>query len=153
MHMKFETENPKQTPETMLRTESESEKSNMVTWRPFWKWQWKSIDFYPYTQVLCYLTLELIFKAKLQVEPGNQKILDGHQAAILEVTSLKINRLLPVATTICVWNLKLKFQSKLDLCSGNHVVYRRTDGQTDGQTRWIWYTPSNFIGQGYNSSQ
>ena len=33
----------------------------------------------------------------------------------------------------CIWNLKLKFQSKLDLCSGNHVVYRQTDGQTDGQ--------------------
>ena len=27
----------------------------------------------------------------------------------------------------CIWNLKLKFQSKLDLCSGNHVVYRQTD--------------------------
>ena len=37
----------------------------------------------------------------------------------------------------CIWNLKLKFQSKLDLCSGNHVVYR----QTDGRTRWIQYTP------------
>ena len=31
----------------------------------------------------------------------------------------------------CTWNLKLKFQSKLDLCSGNHVVYRQTDGRTD----------------------
>ena len=41
----------------------------------------------------------------------------------------------------CIWNLKLKFQSKLDLCSGNHVVYRRTDGQTDRRTRWIQYTP------------
>ena len=45
----------------------------------------------------------------------------------------------------CIWNLQLKFQSKLDLCSGNHVVYRqtdgRTDGQTDGRTRWIQYTP------------
>ena len=45
----------------------------------------------------------------------------------------------------CIWNLKLKFQSKLDLCSGNHVVYRQTDGQTDrrtdGRTRWIQYTP------------
>ena len=37
----------------------------------------------------------------------------------------------------CIWNLKLKFQSKLDLCSGNHVVYR----QTDRRTRWIQYTP------------
>ena len=45
----------------------------------------------------------------------------------------------------CIWSLKLKFQRKLDLCSGNHVVYRRTDGRTDrrtdGRTRWIQYTP------------
>ena len=45
----------------------------------------------------------------------------------------------------CIWNLKLKFQSKLDLCSGNHVVYRQTDGwtdrRTDRRTRWIQYTP------------
>ena len=49
--------------------------------------------------------------------------------------------------SICLWNLKLKFQSKLDLCSGNHVVYRRTDGRT----RWIQDTPSpfNFVGRGY----
>ena len=31
----------------------------------------------------------------------------------------------------CIWNLKLKFQSKLDLSSGNHVVYRQTDRRTD----------------------
>ena len=49
----------------------------------------------------------------------------------------------------CIWSLKLKFQSKLDLCSGNHAVYRQTDGRTDGRTdrrtdgrtRWIQYTP------------
>ena len=53
----------------------------------------------------------------------------------------------------CIWNLKLKFQSKLDLCSGNHVVYRQTDGRTDGRTRWIQYTlHSNFVGRGYNYS-
>ena len=70
----------------------------------------------------------------------------------------------------CIWNLKLKFQRKLDLCSGNHVVYRQTDGQTDGRTRWIQYTPpptslgggitvyppppppSNFIGRGYKDN-
>ena len=59
----------------------------------------------------------------------------------------------------CIWNLKLKFQSKLDLCSGNHVVYRQTDGRTDGRTRWSQYTPpphppppnSNFVGQGYKN--
>ena len=53
----------------------------------------------------------------------------------------------------CIWNLKLKFQSKLDLCSGNHAVYRQTDGQTDRRTRWIQYTPpSNFVGRGYKYS-
>ena len=41
----------------------------------------------------------------------------------------------------CIRNLKFKFQSKLDLCSGNHVVYRQTDGRTDRRTRWIQYTP------------
>ena len=59
----------------------------------------------------------------------------------------------------CIWNLKLKFERKLDLCSRNHVVYRqtdrrtdrRTDGRMDGRTRWIQYTPlSNFVGRGYN---
>ena len=43
--------------------------------------------------------------------------------------------------SICIWNLKLKFQRKLDLCSGNRVVYRQTDRRTDGRTRWIQYTP------------
>ena len=57
--------------------------------------------------------------------------------------------------SICIWNLKLTFQSKLDLCSGNHVVYRqtdrRTDGQTDGRTRWIQYTPApTSLGRGIN---
>ena len=57
----------------------------------------------------------------------------------------------------CIWNLKLKFQSKLDLCSGNHVVYRQTDGRTDGQTDRRTdkvnpvYPPSNFVGRGYNN--
>ena len=41
----------------------------------------------------------------------------------------------------CIWSLKLKFQRKLDLYSGNHVVYRQTDRRTDGRTRWIQYTP------------
>ena len=49
----------------------------------------------------------------------------------------------------CIWNLKLKFQSKLDLCSGNHVVYRQTDRRTDGRTRWIQYTPPpTSLGEG-----
>ena len=47
----------------------------------------------------------------------------------------------PWPPSTCIWNLKLKFQSKLDLCSGKHVVYRRTDGRADRRTRWFQYTP------------
>ena len=39
---------------------------------------------------------EFIFKTKLKLESGNQKIQYGCQAAILKLTSLKINRLLPI---------------------------------------------------------
>ena len=53
----------------------------------------------------------------------------------------------------CIWNLKLKFQTKLDLCSGNHVVYRQTDRWTDGRTRWIQYTPPpTSLGRGIMKS-
>ena len=55
----------------------------------------------------------------------------------------------------CIWNLKFKFQSKLDLCSGNHVVYRQTDGQTDGRTDGQGESsipPSNFVGRGYKNN-
>ena len=56
----------------------------------------------------------------------------------------------------CIWNLKLKFQSKLDLCSGNHVVYRQTDGRTDrrtdGRTDKVnpVYPPPTSLGGGIN---
>ena len=138
--------------------------------------------FYQYMQEMCCRFLDLKFNAKLKLESGNQKIQYGHQAAILKVKYLKINRLLSIHTsnvllkfgldiqsqtevkspetekskmsarrplwkwhrwksigfcpwpsTICIWNFKLKFQSKLELRSGNHVAYRRTDRQTDGQ--------------------
>ena len=57
--------------------------------------------------------------------------------------------------SICIWNLKLKFQSKLDLCSGNHVVYRQTDRRTDWRTDKVnpVYPPSNFVGWGYKNQQ
>ena len=76
MYMKFETEITKQTsytPETMppnLTTKI----FNMAARWPCWKWhQWISIGFYPYTHVMCYWNLELLFKAKLRLESGNQK--------------------------------------------------------------------------------
>ena len=145
MHMKFEIEIPKQTWLTLWKPchlqSPETEKSNMAARRPFWKWRsWKSIGFYPYTEVLCHRSLKLIFKAKVRLESGNQKIQYGRQAAILKVTSLKINRLLPIATI----NMHLKFE--IEIPKQTWLMLRKlcrlqTDGRTDRRTRWIQYTP------------
>ena len=53
--------------------------------------------------------MELIFKAKLNLECGNKKIQNGHQAAILKVTSLKVDRLLPMTTI----NTHMKFEIEI----------------------------------------
>ena len=50
----------------------------------------------------------------------------------------------------CIWNLKLKFQRKLELCSGNHVD-ETTHGRTDGQGESS-IPPYNFVGRGYNKN-
>ena len=54
---------------------------------------------------MCYLSLDLMLKAKLKLESRNWKIQYGRQVAILEVTLLKIDRLLSIYTD----NLRLKF--------------------------------------------
>ena len=101
---------------------------------PFWKWHCrKSIGFFPCTQVMCQWTLDLILKAKLKLESGNWKIQYGRQAAILNVTSHKINRLLPIATH----NMHMKFESEIP--KQTWVTLRKpcrlqTDRQTDGQS-------------------
>ena len=160
--------------QSQTKVSPETKKSNMAARRPFRKWhRWKSIGSYPYIQVLCHLSLEWIFKAKLKLESGKQKIQYGCLVAILKLTLLKINRILHIYISIvllkfgvdiqsqtkvrvwkpkksnmatrqpfwkwrcwksigfclwapwtCIWSLKLKFQSKLDLHSGNHVNYR-----------------------------
>ena len=146
----------------------------MAARRTFWKWHcWLSIRYFPYTQVMCYWNLDFIFNAKLKLESGNWKMQYGHQAAILKVTLVKIDRLFSTHTcnllqkfgldiqshtkvkspetgksnmaarqpfwkwhhwkstgfgpwpqTTCIWNFKLKFQSKLELCSENHATHR-----------------------------
>ena len=125
MHMKFEIDIPKQTWVTLPKPCCpETEKSNMATRQPFRKWgHWKSIGSYPYTWALCHWSLELIFKAKLKIETGNQNIQYGRQAAILKVTSLKINRLLPIyIKVLCHLSLELIFGAKLKLESGNKKI-------------------------------
>ena len=54
----------------------------------------------------------------------------------------------------CIWNFKLKFQSKLDLFSGNHVVYRQTDGRTDRRTDKVnpVYPPPTSLAGGYDKT-
>ena len=136
MHIKYEIEIPNRV--TLLKPCHRQSPANMAARRPFCKWHyWKSTGFFPYTQVMSRWSLNLIFKAKIKLESGNRKIQHGCQVAILKVTSLKINRLLPTDTNTRIWNFKLKFQSKFELRSGNHVVYRR-------QLHWVGVWISNF---------
>ena len=163
----------------------------MATRRPFWKWRrWKSIGFCLWPPSTCIWSLKLKFQSKLDLHSGNhatyivqkRKIQYGRRAAILKMTLLKINRILPIYISIvplkfevdiqsqsevrvwkpknqmwppgghfesdvaansigfclwppstCIWNLKLKFQSKIWLVP-RKPCRLQTDGQTDRRT-------------------
>ena len=97
--------------QSQTKVSPETKKSNMATRRPFWKWhRWKSIGSYPYIQVLCHFSL--IFKAKLKLESGNQKIQYGCLAAILKLTLLKINRLLHIYISLVLLKFGVDNQSQ-----------------------------------------
>ena len=103
---------------------------------------------------MCQWSLDLIFEAKLKLESGNWKIQYGRQAAILKVTSLKINRLLAIATNY----MHMKFE--IEIPRQTRVMLRKpyrlqTDGQTDRQTDKVnpVYPATNFVGRGYMISQ
>ena len=100
-----------------------------------------------------YCSLDLTFKAKLKFESRNRKIQHCHQVAILKVTSLKINMLLPIVT-----NMHMKFEIEIPKQSWVTLwkpCRLQTNGQTDIRTRWIQYTlppaptTTNFVGRGY----
>ena len=98
---------------SQTKVSPETKKSNMATRRPFWKWhRWKSIGSYPYIQVLCHLSLELIFKAKLKLESGNKKIQYGCLAVTLKLTLLKINRVLHIYISIVLLKFGVHIQSQ-----------------------------------------
>ena len=102
--------------QSQTKVSPETKKSNMAARRPFWKWHhWKSIGSYPYIQVLCHLSLELIFKAKLKLESGNKKIQYGCLAAILELTLLKINRPLQIYISIVLLKFGVDNQSQTNV--------------------------------------
>ena len=66
-------------------------------------------------QTMCCRSLDLKFIAKLKLESVNQKIQYGHQAAILEVTYLKINRLLSIHTSNVLLKFGFDIQSQTDV--------------------------------------
>ena len=87
------------------------------------------------------LKFEVDIQSQSKVKsPETKKFQYGRQAAILKVTSLKMNRLLPMATI----NMHMKFE--IEITKQTWLMLRKpchlqTDGQTDGRTRWIQYTP------------
>ena len=99
--------------QSQSKVSPETKKFNMAARRPFWKWRrWKSIGSYPYIYVLCHLSLQVIFKAKLKLESRNQKFQYGCLAAILELTLLKINRLLHIYISIVPFKFGVDIQSQ-----------------------------------------
>ena len=81
--------------------------------------------------------------------PETKKIQYGRQAAILKVTSLKINRLLPMATI----NMHMKFE--IEIPKETWLMLRKpcrlqTDERTDGQGESS-IPPPTSLGGGINS--
>ena len=68
--------------------------------------------------------------------------------AILKVTSLKINKLLSMATN----NIYMKFEIEIPKQT-QFMLWKpcrlQTDGRTDGQGEFTIPPPSNFVGRGY----
>ena len=103
-------------------------------------------------QVLCYW-VDILSQTKVRVQKP-KKIQYGHQAAILKVTSLKMYRLLSMATI----NMHIEFGIEIPQQTWRLLqkpCRLRTDGRTDRQTdrriRWFQYTPNppNFVGRGF----
>ena len=124
----------------MAPTGFRKEKSNMAARRPFWKWShWKSKGSYPYTQVLCYWSLELT----------TEKYNRAARQPFWKWRHWKsISVLLPIDTI----NMHMKFE--IEIPKQTRLMLRKpcclqTDGQMDGWTRLIQFTPSKFIGWGY----
>ena len=105
---------------------------------------WKSIGFYPYTQVFCYWSLEWIFKAKLKLESGNQKNPIWPPGGHFETdVAEKQWAFLPMATI----NMHMKFEVEIPKQTLKTML--STDRQTDKMNP-VYIPPSNFIGWGYN---
>ena len=82
--------------------DNRNETSTMATRHPFGKWhRSKSIAFYPYTQVLHYWSLLLLFKAKLKLESRKHKKTIWPPGDYFE-SEVPENQ--PQPQTTCTWN-------------------------------------------------
>ena len=152
MHIKFETEFQSKLglccQNHVAYRVQKPKKSNMATKQPFIKWgNWKLIGPYSYTQVLSHWSFEFIFKAKLKLESGNQKIQYGCQVAILKVMPLKINRLLFMTTINMHTKFEIEIPKQTWLMPWKPCLLYRwpAGGRPAGlasRTRWIQYTPT-----------
>ena len=114
------------------------------SWRP----HHPDFEIFDGSRLIQPLSLELIFKATLKLEYGNKKIQYGHQVAILKVMSLKINRLLSMAT------INMHIQFEVEIPKETWLMLRKpcrlqTDGWTDGRQGESSIPSSNFVGRGY----
>ena len=114
----------------------------MATRQPFWKrHSWKSIGFCLQPQRTCTWNLKLKFQSKLNLRSGNhaaytvQKPINqyGHQAAILKMTLLKINRLLPIYTSIGPLKFRVHIQSQTTV-----GVWKTKQGKSEGFESCDW---------------
>ena len=101
----------------------ETKKSDKVARRPFWKsFRWKSIGPYPYIQVLCHLSLELIFKAKLKLVPKPKNPIWPPFGPFWKSCRWKSISSYPHIQVLCHLSLELIFKAKLKLKSGNQKI-------------------------------
>ena len=119
-----------------LNWESRNKKFNVVTRQPFLKWHhWKINRLPPIhtSNVLLKFGLDIqsqtigVQKPKNPIcPPGSHFESDRHHWKSLSFC--------PQLQTTCIWNLTFKFQSKLNLCSGNHATYRvkKQQGKSEG---------------------
>ena len=126
--------------QSQSKVSPETKKSNMAARRPLWKWpHWKSIGFclWPYIRDLMVSIVPLKFAVDIQsqskVRDRKPKIQYGHQAAILKVISLKINKLLHMAT------IYMHMEFEFEIPKQTWLMLRKpcrlqTDGRTDGRT-------------------
>ena len=119
--------NSSYTPETMPPN-PETRRSNMSARSSFWKWHqiYRLLPIHT-GNVLLYFGSDIQSQTKVRVlKPKKIQSWKWH--------CWKSTGFCLWLQSTCTWNLKLKFQSKLDLRSGNHVTHRQMQVTTIPKT-------------------